>query len=264
MTNQIALDRMRNSTAPAPASGATPAPRSALEDMMGRAMPYIQQSLPAHLTPERLLRLAITAVNRTPGLADCDTKTIVGAIMTAAQLGLEPNTPLGHCYLVPYSNRKARVKECQLIVGYQGFIDLAYRSGRVLSIQARAVRAGDHFVYQYGLEECLTHRPGDLRGEISHFYAVCRMKDGGHAFVVFSRPEMDQIMAETASKGRHGPWRDHFESMGCKTAIRRLQKFIPQSVEWAKAAAVDESSPTMVDDLDLSTLQESEPAIVEE
>ena len=251
MSNQLALEKMKGATSPAPS---TPAPRSPLETLMGRAIPYIQQSLPSHLTPERLTRLAITAVNRTPGLAECDTKTIVGAIMTAAQLGLEPNTPLGHCYLVPYSNKRARTKECQLIVGYQGFIDLAYRSGRVLSIQARAVRAGDHFVYQYGLEEKLEHRPSEMRGEISHFYAVCRLKDGGHAFVVFSRSEMDQIMSETASKGRHGPWRDHYESMGCKTAVRRLQKYIPQSVEWARAAAVDESSPTMIDDLDLGAL----------
>ena len=74
--------------------------------------------------------------------------SFIAALMNAAQLGLEPNTPLGQAYLIPYKNKG--ILECQFQIGYKGMIDLAYRTGQVQMIQAQIVREHDFFEYQYG------------------------------------------------------------------------------------------------------------------
>lgn len=201
----------------------------------------IAQALPRHMNPERLLRVALTAANTTPALLNCHPPTLVGAVIQAAQLGLEPNTPLGHAYLVPFKNRQKQRQDVQLVIGYKGLIDLALRGGTVTKIAAFAVREGDDFEFEYGLNEKLRHIPSfDDDAPITHFYAYAFMKGGGHAFVVLSVERVVRTMREeTQSKGAYGPWKDNFEEMGCKTAVRRLSKYLPLSIEMAKAIDID-------------------------
>ena len=54
-----------------------------------------------------------------------------------------------------------------------------------------------------------------------------------------SRLQVEQIAAGTQSKGKYGPWKDHFIEMGRKTVIRRLAKYLPLSIEFQTAAALD-------------------------
>ena len=89
----------------------------------------IAKALPSVMTPDRFTRMMLSAVSATPKLAECTPKSFLGAMMNAAQLGLEPNTPLGQAYILPYSNKG--VMEAQFQIGYKGLIDLAYRSGEV-------------------------------------------------------------------------------------------------------------------------------------
>ena len=93
----------------------------------------------------------------------------------------------------------------------------------------------------HGLEEKLEHRPsmGD-RGDVIGFYAVAKLVGGGHAFEFMSDAEVRLIMVNTQSKGKYGPWKDHYTEMGRKTVIRRLAKFLPLSVEFQTAVALDE------------------------
>ena len=79
-------------------------------DMVKVLEPEIRRALPAFLTPERFTRMALSAINNTPELAECTPMSFIGALMNAAQLGLEPNTPLGQAYLIPYKNKG--VLEC--------------------------------------------------------------------------------------------------------------------------------------------------------
>ena len=95
-------------------------------DMVKALEPEIRKALPAVLTPERFTRMALSAINNTPALADCTPMSFIAALMNAAQLGLEPNTPLGQAYLIPYKNKG--VWECQFQLGYKGLIDLAANS----------------------------------------------------------------------------------------------------------------------------------------
>ena len=58
----------------------------------------IKKALPSVITPERFTRMVLSALSTTPKLASCTPQSFLGAMMSAAQLGLEPNTPLGQAY----------------------------------------------------------------------------------------------------------------------------------------------------------------------
>ena len=207
----------------------------------------IVKMLPKHLNAERLLKVAQIAATTTPALAKCDVASLVGAIGQCAQMGLEPNTVLGHAYLVPFNVKRKDadgnerwVNSVQVIIGYKGLIDLARRSGQIVSIAAHEVCENDEFELVYGLDEKLNHTPAmGERGAIIGFYAIAKLKDGGHAFEFMSRYQVDDIMRASQSKGKYGPWHDHYTEMGRKTVIRRLAKYLPLSIEFQTAAALD-------------------------
>lgn len=213
-----------------------------------RLKPQMMLALPRHLTPERLCRVAMTAIQNTPKLLECDRTSLFAAIMTCAQLGLEPDGVLGQAYLVPFAGK------VQLIPGYRGLISLARNSGEVRSIAAHEVCARDEFEYAYGLEPVLRHVPanGD-RGDITHFYAVAHFVNGGHHFEVMTRSEVEAIRDGSsgyktalryakAGQDPQTPWVQNFVEMGKKTAIRRISKFLPMNVQ--KAAALADSYDT--------------------
>lgn len=196
--------------------------------------------LPRHIDAERMLKVALHALRTTPRLMECKLDTLMGAIMTCAQLGLEPNTPLGHAYLIPFRNKRKGITEVQVITGYKGLLDLARRSGRVKSIGAHAARKADHFRVALGTDDVIEHTPelDRERGEIVAFYAVAHFMDGGHQFEVMSKRQVDAIRARSKS-ANDGPWQTDYEQMGRKTVIRRLANYLPLSIEFARANALD-------------------------
>ncbi|PPA72830.1 recombinase RecT [Achromobacter spanius] len=205
--------------------------------------------LPRHVSADRMLKIALGAMRTTPKLMNCTVESLMGAVVQVSQLGLEPNTPLGHAYLIPFDNRQKQITEVQIVLGYKGLIDLARRSGQIVSIGAHEVCANDHFEYAYGLDERLEHRPalGD-RGEIIAFYAVAKLVGGGHAFEVMSNQQVLDIrdasqgwkQAKRYGKTENTPWGGHYAEMGRKTVLRRLFKYLPVSIELANAAALDD------------------------
>jgi len=215
--------------------------------------------LPKHFDADRMLKLALGALRTTPKLTQASNASLLGAVVTCAQLGLEPNTPLGHAYLLPFDKREKRGSEwvtvetqVQIIVGYKGMLDLARRSGQIVSIAAHEVCQGDEFNFAYGLNEELVHRPAlSQRGAIIGFYAVAKLVGGGHCFEFMSTDEVNHIRDKSAEKNRakkdgsgrpiiSGPWADNYVEMGRKTALRRLFKYLPISIEnLAFADAVD-------------------------
>jgi recombination protein RecT len=204
--------------------------------------------LPKHMDAERMLKLALGALRTTPKLMQCRTDSLFGAIVQCAQLGLEPNTPLGHAYLLPFENRQKGITEVQIILGYKGLIDLARRSGQIVSISAHEVCQKDHFEYEYGLDEKLVHRPalGD-RGQVIAFYAAAKLVGGGYAFEVMSAKQIEEIRDASqnykfAKDKTKTVWGQHFVEMGRKTVLRRLFKYLPVSIELATASALDDRS----------------------
>lgn len=222
-------------------------PREQIAYLLDQKKGELAKMLPKTLSIDRLLKVAQIAATTTPALAECDVPSLVGAIGQCAQMGLEPNTVLGHAYLVPFNVKRKDtrgnerwVKSVQVVIGYKGLIDLARRSGQIVSIAAHEVCEADHFELVYGLDEKLNHTPamGD-RGNVVGFYAVAKLTGGGHAFEFMSLHQVREIAKATQSKGAYGPWKDHFIEMGRKTVIRRLAKYLPLSVEFQTAAALD-------------------------
>lgn len=207
----------------------------AIVALLTKMKPQLSVALPRHLSADRMLRIATTSIRRTPKLLACSQQSLLGAIMQAAQLGLECDGVLGHAYLVPFRD------EVQLIVGYKGLIDLARRSGQLSTIYARVVHAKDQFEFSYGLSESLEHIPARDAdpGEIVAVYAVARLKDGGMQFEVMTAAEVGKIRERSRAKD-DGPWVTDPEEMHKKTVLRRLCKMLPASVELARAVALDE------------------------
>jgi len=205
-----------------------------IRGLLEKSKSQMALALPKHVTVDRLLRIAMTSIQKTPKLLDCSPQSLIAAVMQSAQLGLEPDGVLGQAYLVPYKTT------CQLIPGYKGLLKLARQSGELSTIQAHAVRENDHFEFGYGLDPFLRHIPSlDDPGDIMAFYAVARLKDGGYQFEVMSKKDVDGIRARSMAAAS-GPWVSDYEEMGKKTVIRRLSKMLPASVELARAVVLDE------------------------
>ena len=196
----------------------------------------IARALPKHLNPNRMARIALTEVRKNPELSMCCPLSFLGSIIQCAQLGLEPGNALGHVYLIPFWNKKKGLREVQVIPGYRGLIDLARRSGQIISISARTVHEYDHFEYEYGLDERLVHKPNsDERGDLIGAYAVAKLRDGGQQFEYMSRREIDKI-----KKDSNPVWKDHYEEMARKTLVRRLFKYLPVSIEIASMLEISD------------------------
>lgn len=205
----------------------------------------IKKALPSVITPERFTRMTLSALSVNPKLASCTPKSFLGAMMSAAQLGLEPNTPLGQAYLIPYKNKG--VDEVQFQIGYKGLIDLAYRSGEVEVVQAQIVYENDEFECEYGLEPKLVHKPADKdRGEAVKVYAVFKTKSGGYGFEVMS---MDDVRKHASNHSQSynssfSPWKSNFEEMAKKTVLKKVLKYAPMKSDFVRGIVQDETIKT--------------------
>lgn len=209
----------------------------------------IAKALPTVITPERFTRMVLSAISVNPKLAECSPKSFLGAMMTAAQLGVEPNTALGQAYLIPFKNHG--VMECQFQLGYKGLIDLAYRSGEVSIIQAHVVYANDEFTYELGLDPQLKHIPATKdRGEPVAYYAMFKTKDGGYGFEVMSIDDVQAHARRYSKSFGNGPWQTNFDEMAKKTVLKRVLKYAPLKSDFVRGVAQDETvKSTITDDM---------------
>ena len=215
-----------------------------LMGMVNQLLPQIRKALPSIMTPERFTRITVSAIQNNPTLAKCSPVSFLGAMMNAAQLGLEPNTPLGQAYLIPYWNGKNKCYDCQFQIGYKGMLALAYRTRMFQTIQMHTVYENDRFEYALGLEEKLVHIPAmSNRGEPAYFYALYRLDNGGYGFQVMSREDCDRFRdaySQAAKKGS-SPWQTAYEAMCKKTVLKQLLKYAPVSSDLMQAMTVDQS-----------------------
>lgn len=222
-----------------------------------------KRALPDQIGVQRFVRVATTIVRTNPNLMKCDSMSIIAALMQSAQLGLEPNTPLGEAYLIPYKNKRVIdgnvtwVDECQFQLGYKGLISLALRTGEYKAIYAHEVYKNDFFEYSYGLNKDLKHVPADEpEGEPIKYYAVYHLKNGGYDFVVWSKTRIDyhaKKYSKAVQKDHNSPWKTDYDSMAKKTVLKEVLKYAPKSIEFAKQLAADETIKREVaDNADMS------------
>lgn len=226
------------------------AERRTMQDYIKKMQGEIKKALPSVLTPERFTRIVLSALSTNPKLAETTPQSFLGAMMTAAQLGLEPNTPLGQAYLIPYRNKG--ILECQFQLGYKGLIDLAYRSGQISVIQAHTVYANDEFEYELGLEPKLRHVPckNADKGEPVWFYGMFKTKDGGFGFEVMSVEDVRRFAKKysKAYSSSYSPWTTNFEEMAKKTVLKRALKYAPLKTEFVRGLSADETIKTEISD----------------
>lgn len=215
-----------------------------LRPALERLAPELASVLPPHITPEKMIRFVITAVQDTPSLMDCERTSLFRAVMTAAVLGLEVDAKIGLAYILPFYDRGT--KRAQFIPGYKGYITLAQNAGFYVS--GNVVRAGDEFEFEYGTNQYIKHRVkdpfGQARGEIVGAYAIAKNPQGVEIFKVMGLEDIFKARAASASykayakdPSKKTPWIDNPAPMYIKTAIRALAPQLPMNVQ--RAASIE-------------------------
>lgn len=230
------------------------APKTAIEEVLNRNWGRIAAVMPRHMSPDRLLSLCTSTINKNPLLAQCTPASLLSCFMRCSSLGLEPSDVdgLGRAYIIPYNvkNKATNRYEHQatFIIGYKGMLDLARRSGDIKDIVARAVYEGDSFDYGFGLDERLDHRPSgkpkagkDKDGaKLTHVYMIANFVNGGHYIDVMTADEVEDSRRRSKSPYA-GPWVSDYEAMAKKTVIRRAFPYLPVSIEAQEAVAADDT-----------------------
>lgn len=200
------------------------------------------KALPKHINSERFTRIALTTLRQNPALMECSKASLLGSLMVLAQLGLEPGS-LGQAYLLPFKNYKAGTTECQLQISYKGLIELLRRTGQLRDIYAYTVYQNDHLEIEYGLSRNLIHKPefDKDRGEIKGFYSVAILKDGTRAFEYMTKDEVIKHEEKyRLGKYQNNIWVKNFEEMAQKTAVKKMLKWLPISVEALEQVEADD------------------------
>lgn len=215
-------------------------PVAQFSGFMDKLKPQIARALPAHMNAERMARLALTSFSTNADLRQCDMNSIAGAIMTAAQLGLEPGIG-GQGYLIPYKGK------CTFVPGWKGLVDLAARSGRA-TVWTGVVRPGDEFEYQLGDTPFCKHKPGDEDDDalFDFVYAIGRVKDADMPVIeVWSRAKVLKHLKKYNKVGtRHYAVGDehNLEMYARKIALLQVLKYMPSSIELSNAVVASHAA----------------------
>jgi recombination protein RecT len=255
----MASDRLR--TAAARTAGrevATPGPGDNsggggdLRAQIRAMVPQFQLAMPHGADAEQLARDALTVLSNNPKLMECDPRSVIGGLMTIAQLGLRPGVgALGHAWLIPFKGKAT------LVIGYKGWLELVYRSGMVSTIGVRPIREADTFSYEYQDARTVIRHVPEWRTEspIIGWYGVATRTDGGEMITEpWSRERVERhrdrfAMAKDRNGTIVGPWRDDFESMAAKTVLLNLMRLLPKSTEIMRAQAADDTVRVQVNPL---------------
>ena len=223
---------------PNPAALAKPAGKQkTVLDVITEKKADFARVIPRHLNPERMIRIAQSAISRNPRLLACSAPSLLRSVMEASIMGLEIGV-LGEGYLIPYGT------DCQFQPGYQGLLKLAIQSKAVTAIYPGAVRQGDEFDYELGSDPFLRHKPSmdtDPNEQPYAFYVVLKLPSGEKQITVMSKAAVDRIRKRSKSSGKpDSPWNTDYEMMGVKTVIKRGLKYVPKTPELARAIEHDD------------------------
>jgi len=213
-----------------------------LMDYVEVMTPEIKKALPSMVTVERFTRMITTALSKNPELKKCTPQSFLGAMMMAAQAGLEPNTVTGEAWILPYKNHGT--VEAQFQIGARGLARLAQRDGTVV-LPPQTVYSNDDFSYSLGTEQSIHHVPAlKDRGEPIGYYAVWKNeKYGGTGFYFMSKEDVEKHARKysKAFNSSYSPWSNSFNEMAEKTVVKRVLKWAPMSTEMASAYGNDET-----------------------
>lgn len=206
-------------------------------------------ALPAHLSPDRMARTALTAMRQNPALLNCDPTSVFASVLLSAQLGLEIGVD-GQAYLVPYKGK------CTFVPGWKGYVDLINRA-KAATVWTGAVFKGDRFEYALGDSPFVNHQPmgecDETKGNLTHVYAIGRIHDA-HWPVVEVWP-VARVLRHLAKFNKVGS--SHYANSNDasfigyarKVPLMQVMKYMPKSVELRGALATDANANVNIKDV---------------
>lgn len=204
----------------------------------------IAKALPNTITSDRLMGVFTMVLGSSPELKKCSQNSLIAAVIQTVQYGLTPGN-IGHCYYIPFQNKG--VMEAQFVLGYKGIVELVNRCGKAVILSTEVVYCGDFFEYEQGLNPVLKHIPtSSLRGSIIGVYCVAKnMVANEKVFIYLNKADIDKVRnASKAGQSNYSPWAKWYEEMAKKTAIKRICKLLPISVDVQQQVFSDETIKT--------------------
>ena len=178
--------------------------------------------------------------------------------MECASLGIEPDTPLQHGHLIPFKGK------VQLIIGFRGYVAMAYQSPEVQSMSTRRVYDNERRNIVDGTDPSIEHTPKspEDRGVMLGSYACVKLANGAILFDFMWTQELYDIRDRSVSykaylsKGTSTPWITDEGEMSRKTVLKRLMKMVPVA-RLQRASFVDGQSEAGL--MDLSNTYDIKP-----
>lgn len=267
MTNKPAVNQndLRNGLQAVTSNNAIGREGKTVFDLIKSKKKSIENALPDHIGIERFVNIALTAVGNNPKLQLCTETSLIAGLMQAAQLGLEPNSPLQLAYLIPSNNSKktgpnkddwTKVMEARFEIGYHGIIHLMWQSGMLADLHWSMWKQNDYFEVHEGTEKKLIHRPEIYkpRGEIAGYYAVAKTKFGGTPFDFMTVAEVREH-GEKYSKSfasNDSIWQTNPDAAAFKTVLKQVSKYMPktadrEAIKFHKAMMADNTIKNEID-----------------
>ena len=215
-------------------------------DFLEQKKDLIAAALPNTITPQRLIGVLTMVMRASPELKGCTQNSMVCAVIQTVQYGLTPGN-LGHCHYVPFNNKQkdgSYRKEVQFILGYKGIVELVNRCGKAVILSTEVVYENDIFRHEMGLNPILEHAPTEgERGTIRGVYCVAKnLVANEKVFVYLRKEDIDKVRASSkAGQKEYSPWSKWYEEMAKKTAIKRICKILPLSIDVQEQISSDET-----------------------
>ena len=187
----------------------------------------------------------ISVVANNAALQQCEPMSVVYAALKATSLGLAVDPNLGYAALIPYNNTKEKRVDCQFQVMKNGFVELAMRSGQVVSIVNEIVHEGElvrknKFTGDYEFDE-----EKKTSEKVIGYMAYIRLVNGFEKTFYWSKEECEahaKRYSQTYKKG-YGQWADNFDAMALKTVLKLLlSKYAPKSIDMQNAILADQAT----------------------
>ena len=224
------------------------------------------------VNPDRIIRAVFTSAQKNPDLYNCTLESTYKAVLLSAQAGLVPDGVTQQAHLIPRKNsKKGNALECNLQIGYRGYLTLCRRSGDVEDITPVLVRDGDTLDLVDGMVHhvawknakgypSVTDNEGKVR-EIVGAWAKAKWKSGSESHEWMDISEIERLRVRANANGP--AWDTDYGEMCKKTVMRRLCKRLPQSEDAARLLELDAQAegghPQNIADIRVPGVDEAKP-----
>ncbi len=196
---------------------------------------------------------AALQIAQQPGVAACTHDSIMGCLVKAAIFGFRLSQELGQCWIVPRNvnvgtrEKATWIKVATFQVGYKGWQELAFRSGKVESFDFGIVRQNDKFDFEQGSAPVIRHKydGGEYeRGDRKGVWASATLMSGRVVFHYcdISEIERHRLMSDTQRNSQTpvAVWGNHYDIMAMRVPMRYLCTLkLPKSAELQAAIESD-------------------------